>query len=188
MQRGRVERGGQVATEVAAVGGERLVCATVNHALAHFDDVFVVIWRVLTTVEGSRDIERECTKFVSARPGGIGILVIVEPGALMPEAPARKAVAEFLRASSSFLHACVVVFEGDSLHASAVRSVATGLSMLARPAYPKKFFLDARKATEFLSLTLSKHGALTSSDAMLQSLARIRQLLDAWDALQKNRS
>lgn len=158
-----------------------LVRARVNHALAHFDDLFVIMWRVLTTVEGARELQTECERFASTHPDGIGLIVIIDVRAPLPSKPAREAVAEFMKRGSSYIKASAVVFEGNSLQSSAVRSVATGLALVARQAYPQKFFSDVHQAMAYLEKSLRPHMPGPNADEMLSSLTSVRDLVAEWD-------
>jgi hypothetical protein len=56
----------------------------------------------------------------------------------MPPSPVRQAVADFLAEGSTFIKCSAVLMEGAGFRAAAVRSVVTGLTMLARQAYPHR--------------------------------------------------
>jgi len=154
-----------------------LVKATPDFALAHFHAVFVVIWRMRTTEDGAHLVRTECERFAQTRPDGIGLITIVEAGTPMPPAPARDAIAQFLRSGSSYIKASAVLFEGNSFRASAVRSVATGLTLIAKQAFPHKFFVDAGQANAFISQTLSHHLRAPSVDELSSALLRVRELI-----------
>ncbi len=154
-----------------------LVTATADFALAHFHAIFVVIWRMRTTEDGAYVVRTECERFAQTQPDGIALITIVEAGTPMPPAPARDAIAQFLRSGSSYIKASAVLFEGNSFRASAVRSVATGLTLLAKQAFPHKFFVDSGEANAFISQTLSKYLRAPSVDELSSALLRIRELV-----------
>lgn len=100
--------------------------------------VFVVEWRVNTTMEGCRTLRTECERYGKAQRAGIGLLTIIHARAPAPEALERQAIADFLRAGSSYIKVSAVVVEGQGFRAAMVRGVVTGLTMLAKQAYPHK--------------------------------------------------
>jgi hypothetical protein len=109
-----------------------------NYVLASWQQVFAVVWRRDTTLDAARALERECRKFALKHPGGIGLLTIVSERAPMPASPVRQAVADFLGQGSTYIRGSAVLMEGTGFRAAAVRSVVTGLTMLAKQAYPHR--------------------------------------------------
>lgn len=109
-----------------------------NYVLASWQQIFAVVWRWDTTLEGAQALQRECSKFAMRHPRGIGLLTIVSEKAPMPASPARQAVASFLTHGSSYIKCSAVLMEGTGFRAAAVRSVVTGLTMLAKQAYPHR--------------------------------------------------
>jgi hypothetical protein len=100
--------------------------------------VFIVEWRVNTTLEGCRALRTECERFGKAQRSGVGLLTVIHARAPAPEATERLSIADFLRAGSSYIKASAVVVEGQGFRAALVRGVVTGLTMLAKQAYPHK--------------------------------------------------
>jgi hypothetical protein len=125
-----------------------------NYVLASWRQIFSVVWRRDTTVDGARHLQRACRDFAKAHPRGIGLLTIVAEQAPMPSAAARQAVAEFLAHGSSYIKCSAVVMEGAGFRAAAVRSVVTGLTMLAKQAYPHRV-CSVQDAVTMLSRTLT---------------------------------
>jgi hypothetical protein len=148
---------------------------TANDALGCLEDVFVTIWRAQTTVEGVRAVEAECETFRSRRAEGIGMLTIVEAHTPMPDAPARQALAALLQNGGAFIKASAVVFDGNSFRASAVRSVATGLTLLAKQPFPHKFFVDPGEALRFLDTSLPAGVGRADPARRLAALDELRQ-------------
>jgi hypothetical protein len=109
-----------------------------NYVLASWQQIFAVVWRQDTTLEGVQALHRECRKFATKHARGIGLLTIVSAKAPMPPSPVRQAVADFLAQGSTYIKCSAVLMEGTGFRAAAVRSVVTGLTMLARQAYPHR--------------------------------------------------
>lgn len=159
-----------------------LLRATANYALAHFDDLFVVMWRAATTVEGANDLRTECEKFAATHPDGIGLIVTIDVRSPLPTKPVRQAIAEFMKIGSSYIKASSVIFEGNALQSSAVRSVATGLAMLARQVYPQKFFSDVHQAMAYLEKSLRPLAPGPNANEMFKGLENVRRLVAQWDS------
>lgn len=152
-----------------------VVCATTDHVMAHFADIFVIVWRNHTTMIGAREGQQAIAKFGLTRPEGIGLVTIVEADAPLPPAPVREAVAELLRASSPHLRGSAVILEGNSIRAAAARGVATGMSLIARQTYPHKFFNDEDDALKWLAKLLAGGSAMRNAANIGRTIAVVRR-------------
>jgi len=157
----------------------QLVAKKADYALASWQQIFAVIWRRETTIEGAEHLRTACAEFARTQPRGIGLLTIVESGAPLPPAPARKAIADFLAGGSEFIKCSAVIFEGSGFRAAAVRSVVTGLTLMARQAYPHRV-VDLEDAIEmFVRILPGATGRPVIGAAFRTSLAELRKIIDA---------
>jgi hypothetical protein len=146
-----------------------------NYVLASWQQIFAVVWRRDTTLEGAEALQRECVKFAMRHPRGIGLLTIVSDKAPMPPSPARQAVASFLAHGSTYIKCSAVLMEGTGFRAAAVRSVVTGLTMLAKQAYPHRV-CSLPDAVTMLSSTLpSASGQAVDPAALRAAIDELRQ-------------
>jgi hypothetical protein len=148
--------------------------------LARGAPLFVIVWRVHTPVEAVQEAGRRATAHAAARKGPIGLMTFVQPGASIPPSASRTELAKFLREASAFVQASAVVFEGDGFQAAAVRSVVTGLALLARQKFPHKIFGKATDASEWLVAAL--RGVLdpsVSPAAVVAMTQDLRRRIDA---------
>jgi hypothetical protein len=150
-----------------------------DYALAHWQQVFMVIWRKETTIDGAQHLHHACTAFAHTQPRGIGLLTIVESGAPLPPSAARDAIATFLASGSAFIKASAVVFEGSGFRAAAVRSVVTGLTLMARQAYPHKVCDLDEAAAMFARILPTETGIPFDPERFLSSLKELRKSIDA---------
>jgi hypothetical protein len=132
----------------------RLIRVDDDYALGSHRNLFVLIWRRETTIDGCRAFRDELFRFAEDRPQGIGLLTIVEEMAPMPPTESRQSIASTLRDASDHIHASAVVFEGAGFRAAAVRSVVVGLTMLARQKFPHKVFGKLSDAATWMHATL----------------------------------
>lgn len=152
--------------------------ATVAHSerdftLMSFKDVFVVIFHHDTTVGGATTLRNRYATFAAQHAAGAGLLTIVEPGAPMPNSEAREALAKFMTENSDSILVSGVAYEGSGFRAAAVRSVVTGLTMLARQPFPHKVFATIDDASEWM-ITKMRGGGLVASE--------VRELIEAVSA------
>jgi hypothetical protein len=156
-----------------------LIVKTQDYALASWQQIFAVIWRRDTTVEGGEHLRSACTAFARTQPRGIGLLTVVESGAPLPPGPARRAIADFLAEGSAFIKCSAVVFEGSGFRAAAVRSVVTGLTLMARQAYPHRV-CDIEDAIEmFVRILPGATDRPVNAAAFRSTLAALRKTIDA---------
>jgi hypothetical protein len=157
----------------------KLVSKEADYALAHWQQVFAVFWRRETTVEGARELARSCAAFAATQPRGIGLLTIVESGAPLPASAARNEIAEFLASGSRFIKCSAVVFEGSGFRAAAVRSVVTGLTLMAKQAYPHKVCSLEDAISMFERILPEATGRAVSGNELRSSLEEVRKRIDA---------
>jgi hypothetical protein len=156
-----------------------LLLADPDYALATWGSLFVIVWRAYTPVEAVQEARRQLQAH-AVRKGQIGFLTFVHPGAPIPSSTARSELAGLLRDASPFVQASAVVYEGDGFHAAAVRSVVTGLALLARQKFPHKIFGKTTDASAWLVTEL--RGVLDPSvtPAMLVAMTQdLRRRIDA---------
>jgi hypothetical protein len=146
-----------------------------NYVLASWQQIFAVVWRQDTTLEGAQALQRECCKFATKHPRGIGLLTIVSEKAPMPASPVRQAVADFLGQGSTYIKCSAVLMEGTGFRAAAVRSVVTGLTMLAKQAYPHRV-CSLPDAVTLLAKTLPvASGRAVNPTALRTAIDELRQ-------------
>src|SRR5262249_33324306 len=117
--------------------------------------------------------------FAVVKRDGIGLLTIVEARTPMPNAQARDALAAFLKEASGYIRASAVIFEGNSFRASAVRGVATGLTLLAKQPFPHKFFIEGAAATRFLCHALGNTNGERNPESLLGGVVQLREQIAA---------
>jgi hypothetical protein len=157
-----------------------LLLADRDYALATAGPLFFIVWRVNTNIEAVREAHRRMTAHAAARGGHIGLVTIIEAGAPVPSGASRAELAGLLRDANAYIQASAVVFEGDGFRAAAVRSVVTGLNLLARPKFEHKIFGDAGKAFAWLSTALRGLLDPSMTPAMLVAMTEeLRRRIDA---------
>lgn len=155
------------------------VRATPDFALGYWHDVFICCWRVRTTMEGAGELQAHCEEFGKSRSEGIGLLTIIEANAPAPENDARAAIADFL-GTAHYIRGSGVAFEGTGFRAAAVRSIVSGLTMLARQPYQHKVFDAVPTTMNWLIPELSEHLPIDySATQAIDAVERFRGRIDA---------
>ena len=145
---------------------------TKDHVLLTWSNVVVAIFRRETTLASVASIQRIYNKCAAAHRRGIYMLTIVEEGAPMPPAEVREALARFLESGSGKTLLSGVVHEGTGFRAAAVRSVVTGLAMLARLPYPHRVFASVELASHWFASAGAKDIYVTE---LLQGIDEARR-------------
>jgi hypothetical protein len=131
----------------------RILRNQADFAIAVYRDVFVLVWRHDTTMEGCAAVRHDLFEMAQTRPKGLALITIVEELAPMPPAESRQELAKILTDASDHIRASAVVFEGTGFRAAAVRSVVVGLTMLARQKFPHKVFGNLPDAASWMHAT-----------------------------------
>lgn len=148
-----------------------------DYTLASYQNVFVVIWHDQSTTEAVLNLQRLCRELSAAWPGGIFGLAIVEERSTPPDSEGRAALASILRDHQSVL-ATAVVLDGTGFRVSFVRSVATGVTLLARQATPLRVCSMAEAARLFSQAAL-KAGTQVDSERLSEVVADLRRTIAA---------
>lgn len=119
----------------------RLLGTDSNHRTGTWGPIFFVVWIGEVEVRTAQGIQGRLRAFANSLPGGRAVLfTVVEGTAPLPSSQGRTALSNILSFCSREVLASAVIMEGDGFRASAVRSVATGVAMLARQPFPHRVF------------------------------------------------
>ena len=142
-----MENQGSIQTmSTLTVAPARVDAVSPDHCLARWNQFYIIIWRVHTTMAGIRILARTFEDFRASFPDGVGLITIVEPGAPLPPTEARQALGQLLGEASGSIRYSAVVYEGGGFRASAVRGVVSSLILLARPPFPHRVFATTTEA------------------------------------------
>jgi hypothetical protein len=144
-------------------GAPRIAEQTTDHAFGTWHHLVIVVWKRETTVRALMSIGALVRALAKERGTQVGLLSIVEDGAPLPSAEARKVTAEQLHGAPINLSA--MAFEGQGFRAAAVRGAITGIGLLARTPYPHRTFGTVKDAAVWIEK--ETHGDQTR--AMMRS-------------------
>jgi len=145
-----------------------------EYTVALFRAVVFVVWRARPSMPGVIASRGAMHKLRAAYPEGIGLLVVMEPGASLPNAEVRDAMIGTVRAMKSGLLAMVGLHEGQGFAAATMRSVITGLGLIARAAPAFAFVSSAEEACSRISASLSRGGASLLAVDLAEALRDLR--------------
>jgi hypothetical protein len=95
-------------------------------------NVVAHVWRGQMTDDIARRFVRINEAVILAHPEGISFVSWIQEGAPLPSPGARKIVSEIMGKYSSSIACVAVIAEGSGFWASAMRSAATGIGLLAK--------------------------------------------------------
>jgi hypothetical protein len=146
-----------------------------DFCIAAWQQLYIIIWRHETTMDGVRAADTHLDEFARSIPQG-GLLTIIEQGAPMPSSDVRNSLARFLTGGAKFIRSSAVAFEGAGFRAAAVRGVVTGLTMLARQPYPHKVFATMAEAANWLGASLPETAGIhLDSGRLVPALGELRE-------------
>lgn len=111
---------------------------------------YLIVYTGETTQASVDLIDEGYARFRERSPGPAGLFVVVEDRVPMPPGPVRERIAEFMKAAGGHVRASALVQEGTGFRAAAVRSVATGITLLARQPFPHHVFATVAEASRWL--------------------------------------
>jgi hypothetical protein len=125
--------------------------------LAAVGEVYVYIHRSTFAVEYLDIMKRHENAFALERKRPFPVLSILDvKGAdFFPFGKeARDAAVELTRATASHVSCCAIVFDRSGFVASAIRSIATTINILAKPGYPMRVFGAMQPALTWIEYRL----------------------------------
>ncbi|MEW5853876.1 MAG: hypothetical protein AB2A00_34195 [Myxococcota bacterium] len=149
-----------------------------SHAIGTWRNLVLSLWRVTPTVEQVEKLRRAVNTALARHPKGMGLVVIAQLPASPPAEDARKSFIALTEEAQSGMKAAAVVAEGKGFGAAVVRSVTTGVVLLARSRVPTRVFAESPEASAWLSDELGRAhagcGSATELEAAIQALRAIR--------------
>lgn len=107
-----------------------------DHAVATWKGFLIQIWRHGTTLDAAKKVRGAAARLAVEQKGPIATLVVVEPGASLPDRDARAQLAGMVSDQRVRMAGAAMVHEGEGFRAAAVRAVVTGLMTMARNPFP----------------------------------------------------
>lgn len=119
-----------------------VVTSSAEVAAGIVENVAVIVWRGVVDSDAQRSVEAVIERTVRHHPENVSVIIVVEPTSPPPSAELRTAGNEMLSRMARDIRSVAGVIEGDGLRASLVRSVMTGIAIVAarQEPIPMKFF------------------------------------------------
>jgi hypothetical protein len=124
------------------------------------DDVAIVAWLSPPTVEVAAKLLAFLTGLAEQRQGHIYVFVVINSLRGVPDGRTRQVMAECMTRVAAFTHHMVVTIESTGFLAAMVRSVGSGIRLLARKSPPVKILGDVDSAIDFLMKARGLTGTL----------------------------
>jgi hypothetical protein len=154
----------------------RLLGADRHHRMGTWGPIFFVLWKGEVEPRTADRIQVSLRAFAQTLGGQrAALLTVVAQDAPMPSSEARTALSNVLRHGADAVLASAVVMEGDGFRASMVRSVATGLAIVARQPFPHRVFARTEDAVEWIDLRLGALAPRPSPAEISVALEELRR-------------
>jgi len=146
---------------------------TKDHLVGTWQNDVLLVFKQETTALALGAVRRAVEQVAAKHEGAVFILTVVEERAPMPPSATRDAMADLLKSLARSVELSAVVHEGAGFRAAAVRSVVTGVGLVARLPFPHKVFATVTDAANWYGpnsrRTLSWH-----SKALIDAVAELR--------------
>jgi hypothetical protein len=150
-----------------------LVASEPAFAIATLGRALLLVWRARPTMAGVRAAREAMTRLSDAHEEGIGLLVVLERHAPLPDALVREAMVSAVRSLGKRLVVMVALHERTGFAAATVRSVVVGLALVTR-AVPLSVAGNEIEACARLSAELARRGTPLGSGPLLGALRSLR--------------
>jgi len=153
----------------------RVSSVTTDHAIGSLGSVVFYVWREVTRIEAIALVDAE-VDIARLEPGPLAIFGVVEADAELPPADVRARLSEALRHFGELGGiASTLTFEGRGFRASAVRSVAAGLAVVARQPFPHRVFATISEAAGWLASAMAAEQPTTiTAQNIVTAIAALR--------------
>ncbi len=130
-----------------------------NYALGVYGNVLSVVSRGVTDLPYVAAIVAAGQKMKQTQPKTqFGLFTLVEEQAGMPDGATREAMAKMLVALAPQFVCSALVMEGGGMRTSIIRSIASGVTLLAKQPYPHKIFAELTQGTSWIMSHLKADG------------------------------
>ena len=150
----------------------RIVDDTCDHLIGTWQSVVFVVWRRETSVAGVGRLVGTLHELARGIANNVVLFVTAEEDALAPAPRARGPLAQMLRTAP--LASCAVTLEGEGFRAAALRAVATGIGLAARPRFPYRPFSTVQAAAVWLEKERPAGVPALHASALVRAIARAR--------------
>ena len=143
--------------------------ATVNIGLV--GSAVVAVWHGAATVDALELLDVQFARTLEICGNGFAYLAVVEASTRPPNLAARQKIVAMLEEHAHHIRVYATALQGGA--AWIARPIMTGLSLLARPAFPMQFFNGVPAAARWLA---ESHPELTQASAaqLVESAERLR--------------
>ena len=140
-----------------------------------WNNVFVMVFRDVPSADWLRLAGEREAAFAARHPEGFVVLAVLPSMLLNLPSDVRDEAERLSRHRSPYLQAIALVIEGTGFVAAAVRSVASGISMLSRDKTPMRTFNNVEPASAWIATFLERERRVTAprllSEAVKNSTA-----------------
>lgn len=140
---------------------------TPDYAIASLSGIVFQMYRRSTPVGAARTASRVAEEVIAAGAEPRGLFIVTHEGATAPDSEARQILTR-LGTRMKGARACAFVSLGSGFGASVMRSVMTGMVMLARPDFPVQVFSEVTAAVAWLGRQLEISEREKLRDALTQ--------------------
>jgi hypothetical protein len=155
-------------------GGARVRFADADCLIATWNNVVICVWCKATNGVGVAALHTAYDAHAKEHPQGVFLMTIVEQHAETPSQAIRAAIARFLEKGAGRTTLSAVVQEGTGFRAAFVRSIVTGVALLAKLPYPHKVFGSVTEATIWFRI-VAPVAQPWSDEQLIEAVREVRE-------------
>jgi len=155
------------------VGGFRVISSEQRYASGSLQNLFVAIWREEVTRSAVDGLYRGLRTLTREWPSGVGMVLYVEQGTVVPSPEVRDFLIEQRRAVAPQLLATSLAVEGDGLWSATVRTIAVTLGLASGSSYPSMSFASVEGAVAWQRGQMGADFTVPS-DVIIRAISSLR--------------
>lgn len=128
--------------------------STPVYTVATWGRLAILLWHRTPTVDGIARTVAVMKDLASRRREGVALLMTIPTGYGRPDVPTRDAMVNAMKEQVPGLRGRAIIYGGDGFIASVIRSVFSGLQMLASSPVPMRVFHNVEGAAPWLAWVL----------------------------------
>lgn len=157
----------------------RLVTVDTEHGLGTLRNVSIVVWGGETRPEYVHEWHRTLVDLSATKPGGLGVLAVVEERARMPSSEFRRAMIALQGDHATGVKAWSMALEGTGFRATAIRALVASTALILQRALVQGVSPSVEAAADWLAERLPPdEGSTAGAAEIVGAVVALRGRLD----------
>jgi hypothetical protein len=159
------------------LGEVKILEIDAHHARGVAGNMLFLVWRYETQAAAYIRARATLAELGALHSRGVGVMQVIEPTAVPPDAAARAEFPKMLDLADQFVKHFSIVHEGTGFKAAAVRTITSGVYLLSRRKFPHEVFSSLDVAAQWHATTQATMGLRRDALAIAKVVRTMRDRL-----------